>query len=373
MKIKVEFRDFMNISPDVEVWGDSGGYQSSSLGEFIPIEKILNWYERNCNYGFIQDFPGEFLKLEGGDQDWVSFDEFKKSADATAKSNESFAAYKSGGGKCKIYNIQHGRNLDQMEYWYSAVKNDIFDGWSIGTKPTNSYMVSFGLAYMYSKGVRKNVHVFAASGNDVLPLLVWVSNYIDHLTTDSTSYAIGNRFHRYFNPLDIRQKLLIGGGSIEKYKQLPCDCPVCMSVKKIDALYAPTAIAGTMISLHNLFHMNQYVNLLRLLAQNKADFMEYVASSCSDETKVGIEYFEYAVKYGFDKANERYMHLLDSKHNLFENEQERVSFSTPGLGIQEPVAVVSQTVKKQVGEKVERKEEQKEGVLLPIEFCSDWL
>jgi queuine/archaeosine tRNA-ribosyltransferase len=315
-------RKDLYIPDGCEVFGDSGGYQSKTSGDIITNEQILDWYEDNCDFGFVQDFPLKYIKLKDDIANkkviMDGFEVTKKMADFQAESNEDFLKRKLT--RCKMYNILHGDSLKQLDYWFDTCKNDKMYGWAISTGALDISKITFILAYIYSKGVRKNVHMFGVSRFDMIPVIAHASKYIENITFDSSSWAIGSMYRVYVNPFDIRGKFFIGYKSGEKYTTLPCSCPVCSSITNIKAIYANTGLAGHLISLHNLYHALQFVDRFRSLLQVKEDFNKAVKGMFGDEPLDCIKYFDEAA-VDFHKANTKHYRMWTEYNGLFESQQ----------------------------------------------------
>ena len=90
-----------------------------------------------------------------------------------------------------------------------------------------------------------------------MPTLVYCASKVkQRVTYDSSSYNIGSIYRTYYQPLDMGPHISFG----EKFKvknphikELPCQCPVCNSIKDINDLNKTDIYAGTLISLHNLY------------------------------------------------------------------------------------------------------------------------
>lgn len=321
-KEATQTRKLLHVPEDGKLYGDSGGFQSFRLGKIITNKTIFDWYETNCDYGFVQDFPEEFLKMKADIKnkglDIGENETFKRMGEMQFESNKEFLKQKFT--KCKIYNILHGRNLEQMDQWFKTVHNDKFYGWSTAIKPPDVFRVAFALMFLHSRGIKKNIHVLGCSGFDVIPLIIYATKYIDNITFDSTSWSMGSIYRWYFLPMDLRKKVRIGDVSGGRYTKLPCGCPVCRSIKNTELMYSNKSVVGTLISLHNLYLMLEYIKRLKGLMQVEADFKAFSASSFDKEVSAALEYIDMAA-VDFDKANRKFMGHLNMKRSLFETRQ----------------------------------------------------
>lgn len=316
-------RKFLQIPEDAKLYGDSGGFQSMTLRKVIPNEDIMDWYENNCDFAFVQDFPKKYIDFKNQEADTKQHlsrsDSFKMFAEFQAESNKEFMKRKFT--KCKLYNIVHGNNVAQMDHWFDTVKNDKMFGWTSSIKPTDPFRVAFSLAHFFKKGVRENVHVFAASGFETIPLIIWATKYIDNITFDSSSWMAGNIYRAYCSPIDITKKLVIGNSSKGQYDKLPCDCPVCRNLKNTKKIYENNATAASLVSLHNLYWMLWYIERLKGMMQVESDFRGIVKMSFGTEVIQAMNYLDEAV-VDFDKANTKYWEHLGPKRNLFQEKED---------------------------------------------------
>lgn len=125
--------------------GDSGGYQIGKgilkfdWDNFESDEndkmrmKILRWLEHTADYSMTLDVPvwgigNERCGLE-------SFD------DCLAKTlfNHQFFIDNRVEGATKFLNVLHGRNLEETDIWWEAVKDLPFEGWAFGSIMARDY------------------------------------------------------------------------------------------------------------------------------------------------------------------------------------------------------------------------------------------
>lgn len=322
-------RKNLGFPEDKILFGDSGGFQSQTLGKVVPNEDIFEWYENNCDYGFVQDFPQKYVEMArtGVRREWNDKDFLKRSAEFQAESNQEFLRQKFT--KCKLYNVLHGENVQQMDFWFDTVKNDKMFGWASGQKPTEPFRIAFKLAYFYKKGIKKNIHIFAASGSTTIPLMVYATKYFDNITFDSSSWAVGDMYRSFINPMALGTKITIGDISSARYTKLPCSCPVCINIKNTRMMYDGKAISSNLISLHNLYWMLWTVDRWKELLGVEKDFKSTVYHTCSQEVTHAIEYLDEAIK-DFEGANAKYWNQLNNKRGLFSDEEQRVDAGEEG-------------------------------------------
>ena len=318
-KMDTSCREAFLVPDSAKVFGDSGGFQAWTLGKIIPNQVIIDWYEKNCDYGFIQDFPEKFInmrnQMKAGKIHIDSKEVYKRMAEYQAESNVEFLKAKLS--KCKLYNILHGDSLEQMDYWFETVKNDKMFGWGVPVRPPDPFKTAFLLAFFHSKGIKENVHLLGCSGYDAIPVIAYASKWISNITFDSSSWAGGSMYRAYSNPLNIRQKFALGDKAVSKYEKLPCDCPVCSKITNTKAIYEGTGIAGNILSLHNLYWLLWFIERIKDLTQVPSDFKEMIKTSFSKDVLHSMDYLEMAMK-DFSGANIKYRSMLNDRRSLLE-------------------------------------------------------
>ncbi len=170
--------------------------------------------------------------------------------------------------------------------------------------------------HLFDKGIRERVHLLGVSGITVIPVLVWASQYIDKISFDSTSYGYGARTRAYVYPDRIRDYTHFGKKYLTKkhpVKELNCDCPICSDLKTVDYFcLSDTTWPGCLLSLHNLWHVKHYVELLdRTLNvdKDKDKFMELLrqhTGTSANKAIHAINFKEACMSMGFKKAYDVY-------------------------------------------------------------------
>lgn len=307
------FRDLIKYPKENMLIGDSGGFQIASFkkkGEVCNLTPIdsLRWQEANCDVGMNLDVPPN---LDGS----PTLEEFDNALNVSV---ENFALFERERKNfdMKLLNVLHGETMPLADRWYDKVKDFKFDGYAVGMKPPFSPMLqAFGFMYLWEKGEYekesfKHLHFFGTSGKHVVPTLVYAASKLNKIkvTYDSSSYNIGSIFRTYYLPFDIGPHLSFGD-KFQKtnphLKELPCKCPVCLSVKDINDLNKTDIFAGTLISLHNMYQYIYYNDMLNSLVHDKDKFIEYLKKiNISDKTLRSIEFIDFAIEKGLDNAIE---------------------------------------------------------------------
>jgi hypothetical protein len=313
---KTSYRDLIQYPKDKILITDSGGFQIASFkkkGEVCDLTPLdsLRYQEENADIAMNLDIPPN---LDGN----PTYDDFIKALDVSIENFKLFEKERVNY-KMKLLNVLHGETLEMMDIWYSKVKDFKFDGWAIGIKPPfDPLLQALGFMYLYEKGEFDkdscaNIHFFGTSGKHVVPTIVYAAYKLNKkmmVTYDSSSYNIGSIYRTYYLPFDIGPHLSFG----DKFKiinpklvELPCKCPVCLSIKDINELNTGDIYAGTLISLHNLYQYQYYNDILNNLVPCRDLFIEYIKKiNISDKTLISIEFIDYAIEKGLVNAIEKY-------------------------------------------------------------------
>lgn len=326
------YRKTLGIRDDITLWADSGGYSIATQGGSINPVDVLKWQEKNSNKAFSLDIPPSAsintTRISPGKIVYHGLEQFEKNAIISRENNIIFRDHRTTD-KLKIYNVIHGYNKETFELWWDYATRDIqFEGYATGLKPTNDPLLqAMCLMFLYSKGVRERVHLLGVSGIIVIPLIVWMSKYIDGISFDSTSYGYGSRTRAYMYPERIRYYTHFG----EKFKvkdnpmnKIYCKCPICKDFETPE-YFCKSGITwpGMLLSLHNLWVTKEYVAELEKalhIDKDEKKFRKLVVQhtgNWSDKTFHAINFIEHAMKFGFDKAYDLYLSEHDTTKKKF--------------------------------------------------------
>lgn len=316
-----DVRKTYGYSTETKLIGDSGGFQIGSFARknksigIQPIQ-ILRWIEKNVDIGMNLDIPS-----------WNNLEESLK------KSLENFKLFENSreNYNIKLYNILHGRNLNQIETWYNAVKNFNFDGWAIGIKPSsNVFLQALGYMVLHENNatnLANNIHFFGMSSLQNMLALAMLSHHFDtKVTFDSSTFNMGVRARMYYLPMSVRYFLSFGRKKQQLMKKLPCNCPVCQ-LMDIDFVYNQTdQLVPTLISLHNLYQFIEVNKTINTLVEDYSALLKYAESLSEKNIVITMHNFlEDYTKHGYKETYENY-----KKQNIFieNNEQEIKKIST---------------------------------------------
>ena len=317
---QMDFRQSMKVGPEVTVIGDSGGFEILSRrarGKPVTINALdcLKWQEANCDIGMTLDLsPVNLQPVEGGKSvasspEPISHEEFEKRLEETCNNNQIFQDNRQNP-KMKIYNIVHSGmgKVESIDIWYNRVKDFKFEGWSVAPKPPGDPMkVAMDCMFMYSRGIRTNLHVLGISGIKVLPVLVRLEQLIKPISTDSFSFAVNAIVRKFMIPYGPE---LYFRPAEKKYKKLPCGCPVCINVRDVEDYYRTDVVGYGIIGLHNLWCYLNYLQYLETLIDDKELWDKFVNQH--NNLVLAMRFIDEAVDKGWEEAVSRLGYMQKS-------------------------------------------------------------
>jgi tRNA-guanine family transglycosylase len=312
-----DYRKTLGINETKTLWADSGGFSLATKGAKIDPRNVLRWQELNSNIAFTLDYPP--VAVSGGNQtssgsfNYISLKMLTEHAIKTARNNEIFAAERTNPNLL-IYNVIHGNRLSYMEEWWKYNGHFSFEGYATGTKPTGDALYqAFNIAFLHSKGVRSRIHLLGVSGIRVLPALAYLSQYVECISFDSTSYGRGALNKTYFLPDKINEHISFGVKDyiLGSLKELPCNCPVCQKINSPDELAAEGTWSGMLCALHNLYLIKEWTAKLNESLGDQDKFTKLTINMTAEPfessmTAKAIDFFNYYLKYGIEEACSRY-------------------------------------------------------------------
>jgi len=265
------------------VLGDSGGFQiaTEKLKYNDEVRKtIFNWLEYNTNYAMNLDLP-PYVSSNNKKRGNNYFDnQLKQSVD-------NFKFFESNqSGATKFLNILHGRTKEDLEKWYSSVKDFNFSGgWSIGSVSVNIFYILQSFFYLYDMGEfdkinNRNtlIHILGFSKINKILFVSYLQkklreyNYDINITFDSSTFAFTASFGNYYFDLVVEGTKRIVFSNTRNYDNIdeyfPCDCPICKNMKIKDILGNREEGKGfsssqyAFISFHNLYRTLCYKEFL---------------------------------------------------------------------------------------------------------------
>lgn len=314
-------RENLGVGNDFILIGDSGGFQNMSLKEwqgkdiFIDPKQVFEWQKRNCDVGFPLDYP----PFADSEEAWqkslrISKENFAIAEERYAKEFSVPTGIpgevdKNGDRPFFLYNVFQGYGYDRkrMDEWYEMATqypNMSATGWAFGCKPeAKPMLIAYQAMYMYEKGHKKNFHFLAVSGSKTIPVMAYLARYIDNITSDSSGWAQGSMQRKYFLPMYFgKYELFFGQHNKAEVKSLPCNCPVCSNITYIEQLSAGGSSPGGLISLHNLYQIIMFSQLCNSMKEDKDVYKAFVKKMFKGEVLASIEFIDYCLEVGFDKA-----------------------------------------------------------------------
>jgi queuine/archaeosine tRNA-ribosyltransferase len=302
-----DFRTEYKYPEDHVLISDSSGFQMATFArknkifDLSPLQ-ILRWMEANADIAMNLDVP--------------PWDNFNASLKASVE-NFNFFEINRLNFDMKLYNILHGKTLDEMKIWYHSVEGfESFNGWALGVRPANNvYLQVIGYLFLQEKGAKDfntNFHMFGISGIKNMLVMAMLSNYFDSsITFDSSSYISGSRFKTFILPKYIRHSVDFGRSSTRGMKSIPCNCPVCSSLT-IEELYLQEGTDSyTLIPLHNLYQYIEVNRMINCLITDDYAFTEYAKSVNEEETINTVnDMLAHYESHGCTSTYEKYKHLM---------------------------------------------------------------
>lgn len=284
-----DLRARMGLTPDVQVLGDSGGFQlATGAIKWEPTfkEKIFTWLEHNSDIAMNLDLPPR-VTLTG------KFDECLKI------SLENFEYFeKNQTGKTAFLNVLQGDDEITYNTWYNKVKGFDFQGWAFGNCRKVNHLL-YALAIMvknkeFLKPSCKYLHVLGASKLYDFFLYEYLQKIMNEYTggkvqvsTDSSSPAYNTIFGGYYFDADFRSGVFLTGyfGKDTKYNvdaQLPCKfddgCPSCKGKTYRDIIDWKTSTYMIMTN-HNFHVFLDALNSTSVLLKSHDELMKDVVDT----------------------------------------------------------------------------------------------
>ncbi len=305
-------RENMKVPSDVNLIYDSGGFEVlSRRAKGLPCNidplEVLRSSEASANIGLTLDLSpvnlqptGEGGKSVATNPKPISHEEFLKRLEETCKNNDVFQDNR-GQSKygLKIYNVVHSGmgKIDSIDEWYERVKLYKFEGWALAPKPSfDTLKVAIDVMFLYSRGIRENLHILGISGFKVLPVLMYLEKFIKNISTDSFSYGVNTIVRKMMSPyMDTFYK-----PGEHSYSKIPCLCPICSNITSVEDLYRTDVVGYSLIGLHNHWTYINYVKYLEALVDNKPEFLAFCKRH--DYLSKALNFIDYSIEHGWEEA-----------------------------------------------------------------------
>lgn len=303
-------RKSLDLRDDVIFFGDSGGYQLLVASETDPKKfqklkstlnprKVIAWQQETCNIGMVLDVP---VKRSFP---FYTRHEFESKL-AQSKKNGDIMRELHTKKSLQLFNVIHGKTLEDMNEWRKTTEQDYsFDGYSLVTDHPETLAMDLGFAMEHFEG--SQFHILGVSGIQSLILIAHANRYMKTtIYFDSSSYSVGNSFRRYINPFDFGgpgfSLLSEDGEQSNRFESIFCSCPICAGLNKPSDLWANGTKSGTLISVHNLYHIVQYTKMIEEVARNTETWEVFVRRHANEKTKRFIAFLNDVYCIGLDDA-----------------------------------------------------------------------
>ncbi|MEM2080183.1 MAG: hypothetical protein QW104_05825 [Nitrososphaerota archaeon] len=293
-------RDYLEVSKDITVLGDSGGFSLYTLGEDVDIKSLALWYNESVNIGVNPDVP--FAKRRKP----ATIEKIKKCAEATAKRTSELIKYLEP--HVELYLALHGRSVKEIELWYSIAVEPFMDRASgiASTSALNIYM-PIHLLWIKENRIARKVHLLGISGSSSI-FAYCLKDYFERITFDSQTHSAASKSAAFLVPYTSKY-LYFGQRAKDGREKLPvpssklCVCPVCefwANHYDITRLYSPDDFNSFhCLALHNLWAM---ANMYRICS---IDF-KYGYKIAGKITRKMMRFTTLGLKEGLDEALKTY-------------------------------------------------------------------
>lgn len=333
-------RNMLDTPPDLQFYGDSGGYQAGRKGIEIDIPNTVQWQMDNCDYAMSFDHPPSSTRVNG--KSVPTKDSLYDQRTNKTYENNIRALQLIDLSKVKYYNVMQGETLPRRDRWYNMMKDLPFHYMSVATKPAGDPLLqAFAICHLHSKGYTGKVHVLGVGGNNVLPIFPYMKDQFEEITVDSSSYGQGVRTREYL--VSMKRSVMLGSTKSDhaakdfkaasKSEGLKCKCPTCSLItrEEADVLWSPGSIGGALITMHNLWMVIGAVEVLNDIRSksNLKNYKEFIQEAVlkgnhRDRLSLALEFMQEYFINGIENTYLKYIKALniDSKRvitqeNLF--------------------------------------------------------
>lgn len=301
---------------------DSGGLQlARGVKSNINPIKLMEYYDSNVDAGMALDFPLHPIE----DPDIL-----KRAAIVQAKHNKIMLEHSKG---TELINIFHGTKNRQRSMYRSIVEHPKINRCAIGGMYQYSILTAVDLIVdvLHKQPTYKQYHILGVFDASFLPILVKLANtgIKPHITSDSTSHiqsAVNRVYHFQFDLEHHMKRHAIGSNnfSTNSFRHLPCQCPVCVSIKYMDIFASgPTYNISPFLAVHNAYEMVRTCNALQeaCLGLTTKEYSQLVLkqyvkkSGVINSVKQSLQYIDYINNNSLKQARHHYEYLISGKSN----------------------------------------------------------
>lgn len=294
-------KEFLDVSKDVLVIGDSGGFSAFTKGINIDPKDLAAWANNSVDVLASLDVP----YTKGKEVIDISIVEqhAKRSRNLTEKQLKDLS------DEVEFMPVLHGRNEREIQVWWDiAVKPflEVSDG--IFLAPDNIDYAVFQLEWVRRFTDVRKIHVLGFN----YPSLYFVKLYekfFDRITFDSSTHHKNSENATFMLPFTLK-KLVMGqrhqGGRKRYIIESPptwrlCDCNVCRFFEErfsITRLYMPDDFTSFhALSLHNCYVLQHFFDISnQLLFKSNLKYLHKNVKKRVNEAIMYIESKEFPPK-----------------------------------------------------------------------------
>lgn len=296
---------------------DSGGFQiMGGKADFVSPDKLTKWYGENVDMGVVMDLP-VFLNSKY----------LERSAYIQKANTDYMLEHKTD--ELELLNIFHGFTDEDTKMFSEIVDDPRINNLAVGGAYFLTTLQSVdrlvGITQKYRPFNMYHVLGVSRITQVVLFMRMAALGIAPLITCDSSSWIQAGITKGYMHHPAIGEPMRsIQFGDTDnfptEFNLLPCNCPVCSSIKYADVL---RTLGGTsmpfLISYHNFWAMNQYFHAMEKLTRtlDSKSLKELLALQfkgrnqvLADETIRGIDYLDCVVEHGLEEARRRYRPYL---------------------------------------------------------------
>ncbi len=300
----------------IQVLSDSGGLQlARGVKDVIHPLDLIDYYNNNVDAGMILDIPLALFNTKDS--------KVVRRAALLQKANTDIMVEASQG--VELINITHGNNTEQRQMFREIVEDPRVPRIAIAALDSQGLLTAVNTIYntVYGSKMRyKQYHALGIFRTEYIPLFVKIANSGEnppHITSDSTSHiqsAITRVMNFQFDVINSMKRVPIGHrvSVPNTNKLLPCQCPVCTTLKYADIIaFGRGRVTEGLFAMHNAFEMARYGRVLQEACQqgSRKDYRDLVSSQLGKreslrEVLMCFDFIDIATDSGLAKARKKY-------------------------------------------------------------------
>ena len=326
------------------IFCDSGGFQiGMGRTDIINPINLAKFYNENINLGMVLDIP------EYSEDDPLNNDLVMGLAEVQKRNNEYMLKYLNKD--VELINIIHGGTLDQKLMYLNKVHNDKIHRLALPSVNIPMTLPRLNLIFEICRqakklGSYKHLHLLGCFNKRTLAVLAKLAHCnipevqgLDFTTDASTSIQTSINY-LYTKNINIwegvneyipspNEKFTLIDHHKGKYSDglltpnpasmLPCNCPICSTIKYSYILRNLRAgdLMKSIFVTHNSIEMFNYVDLLNNYAKNLTteQYTQYVKRIQEDDGSNSVnclKFIKRVEEVGLDKAREEFNSLLEN-------------------------------------------------------------